>query len=298
MALNKKLATMSVAALAVTTPGLAEQKSAAETEPAPAVQQAETHWYQSAWKYTGGMLGEGISYAGKGVSKAGEGISWTFDKAMWPVRKTGEGINKIGKFLEKGPEWVEKNTGLPMETAKSIIGTPFGFVYSITDNASDLTKELPLYGLGMAGSTVSLTGKTIAADTNGMATATKDLGSNAWGTTKTMAGDALPLALQATGIGGVAMNLPYMAITRDAFAAAHRTTDLVTGQTDLSKSLPTDVLEMGKYTYDRVRYGKTTADINGGRLFVSAANEPSTAHSKALDPNIQRAMIAKAQNRR
>ena len=298
MALNKKLATMSVAALAVTTPGLAEQKAAAKTEPTPVVQQAETQWYQSAWKYTGGMLGEGIGYAGKGISKVGEGISWTFDKAMWPVRKTGEGINKVGDFLGKGPEWVEKNTGIPMETAKSIVQSPFGFVYSITDNASDLTKELPLYGLGMAGSIVSLTGKTIAADTNGMQTVAKDIGSNAWGTTKTMAGDALPLALQATGIGGMAMNVPYMAITRDAFATVHRTTDLVTGQADLSKPLPKDVLEMGKYTYDRVRYGKTAADINGGRLFASAANEPSTAHSKAIDPNIQRAMIAKMQSRR
>ena len=297
MALNKKLATMSVAALAMATPGLAEQKSSREAEATPMVQKAETSWYHNAWKYTGGLVGEGVSYAGKGISKVGEGISWTFDKAMWPVRKTGEGVNKVGEFLGKGPEWVEKNTGIPMETAKSIVKTPFNIVYSFTDNASDLTTELPLYGLGMAGASVALSGKTIAGDTKGIGTAAKDLGSNTWGTTKTLVGDAGPLALHATGIGGAAMNLPYTAIARDAVATVHRSTDLVTGQADLSKPLPTDVFEMGKYTYDRIRYGKEAADFAEGKFTVSAANAPSRTHSQSLDPNLQRAMIAKAQGR-
>lgn len=284
MSLKAKLATMSVAALAMTTPGLANQKTASESAPTPATQKAEPSWYQTAWKYTGGMMGEGISYAGKGLSKAGEGISWTFDKAMWPVRKVGEGTKIVGDFLGKGPQWIEENSGIPMETARSTITAPFGFAYSVTDNLADLSTELPLYGLGMAGSTVNLIGQGVAANTDRMGTAAKNLGSDTWGTTKTLVGDALPLTLDATGIGGVITSVPYGAIARDAIATIHRTTDLVTGQADLSKPLPTDALSIAKYSYDRAMYGKAAADATKGALFASA--DPS----RSTDPSLQKAI--------
>jgi len=287
MSLKAKLATMSVAALAMTTPGLANQKTSSEATPTPATQKAEPSWYQTAWKYTGGMMGEGISYAGKGISKAGEGISWTFDKVMWPVRKVGAGTKAVGDFLGKGPQWIEENTGIPMETARSTIAAPFGFAYSVVDNLADLSTELPLYGLGMAGSAVEIVGQGLAANTDSMGTAAKNLGSDTWGTTKTLVGDALPLALDATGIGGVITSIPYGAMARDAVAVIHRTADLATGQADLSKPLPADPVSMAKYSYDRVMYGKAAADATKGFLFASA----DSAHP--IDPAVQKAIMDK-----
>ena len=297
MALNQRLAALAgVAALASTAPAAPVQTETAEAStPAPQVQQADASWYQRAWNYSGGAIGAGISYAGQGVSKLGEGVSWTLDMAMTPIRKGGELARDFGDTLAKGPEWVEEKTGIPMQTAASVVRAPTGMLYSLTDNTSDLMKDLPKTSLGLVGSTVQITGEGMAANTEGIKEAGKSMGGNALGLGMTVVGDAGPIALQTAGaaLGGVG-NVPYSAIARDAVAAGHRLTDLATGQADLSKPVPADAISAAKYTYDRIAEGKEYADYNKGNLLSNvqppkeavAKTPPAATPEKAVQPPV------------
>ena len=318
MALNEKLAAMAgVAALATTAPATpVQQQSSEATTPAPQVQQADASWYKKAWDYSGGLVGAGLSYAGQGISKVGEGISWTLDKGMYPIRKGGEIARDFGDTLAKGPKWVESKTGIPMETAASVVSTPTSMLYSFTDNASDLMKDLPKASLGLAGSGIQVTGEGMAANMEGVKEAGKSVGGNAWDLVKTTAGDALPLGLQAAGMAmGGAGAVPYTAIARDTMAGINRATDAVTGQTDLSKPVPTGAVESIKYTVDRAIGGKEYADYNKGNLFsnseppkeqtakapavpekpvaapvIPSAGEKTVQTQKTLDPQVAKVM--------
>ena len=289
MSINSRLTGLfGMVALASVTPAMAKGQAAQPST--NHVQSVETSYIQTGWGYSGGLLGTGISFAGKGLSLVGEGISWTFEKGMIPVRKTGEVSKTIGDTLAKGPEWVEDKTGIPMQTPASILRSPGNIVFSLTDNGSDLLKDMPKASLGMVGSSLGLVGNSIGVDTNGIARAAKDLGSHSLAMGMTIGGDALPIGLQATGFMFGFSGLPYDAIARDGLAAAHRTTDLITGQSDLSKPVPKNIFSASKYTYDRIKDGKGVADAKGGRFFAGdvAISEKDTKTAK-ISPELLKA---------
>ena len=280
-------------ALAGTIPTTA--KGQTDTPATNHVQSVETSYLQTAWGYSGGLFGKGIGYLGKGINLVGEGISWTFDKGMIPIRKTGEIAKDIGNTLAKGPEWVEEKTGIPMETSASVLRGPGNIIFSLTDNSSDLLKDLPKASLGIVGSSLDIAGQSIAVDTNGIAQATKDLGSHGLSLGMTVGGDALPIGLQAVGFVTGAAGIPYDAMVRDGVATLHRTTDLVTGQADLSKPVPKDVFSVAKYTYDRITEGKEAADAKGGAFFITSAS-PTKNQTAKINPEFVKAMQNKMVN--
>ena len=284
MPLNSRLATLiGLVTLAGITPATAKEQ--ADEPTTNHVQTVETSYIQKTWGYSGGLLGTGIDYLGKGISLTGEGISWTFDKIMMPVRKTGDVAKKIGDTLAQGPEWVEDKTGIPMETPASILRSPGNILFSLTDNSSDLLKDLPKTSFGVMGSSLALMGSSVAVNTNDMVQSAKDLGLNGLGLGATLGGDALPLGLQAIGFITGAAGLPYDAMARDMLAATHRTTDLITDQADISKPVPKDIFSAAVYTYDRVTKGKDAADARGGSPFASSEPVKDTKESK-LDPKL------------
>ena len=296
MPINSRLAGLfGMIALAGATPAIAKEQSAA-----PAtnhVQSVETSYVQTGWGYSGGLLGTGIDYAGKGISLLGEGISWTFDKGMIPVRKTGEVAKTIGDTLAKGPEWVEDKTGIPMQTSASILRSPGNIVFSLTDNGSDLLKDMPKASLGMVGSSLGLVGNSVSADTNAIARTAKNLGSHSLAMAATVGGDALPIGLQATSFIFGFSALPYDSMARDGLTAIHRTTDLVTGQADLSKPVPKDIFSASKYTYDRIKDGKEVADAKGGSLFAGDVIVPQKSPKTAqVSPELLKARQNKLSN--
>ena len=288
MPLNSRLATLiSMATLAGIMPAATKEQA---DEPATNhVQSVETSYMQKTWGYSGGLLGTGIDYFGKGISLTGEGISWTFDKIMMPARKTGDVAKKIGDTLAKGPEWVEDKTGIPMETPASILRSPGSIIFSLTDNSSDLLKDLPKTSFGVMGSSLALMGSSVAVNTNNMAQSVKNLGLNGLGLGATLGGDALPIGLQAVGFMTGTAGLPYDAMARDMLAATHRTTDLITDQADLSKPVPKDIFSAAIYTYDRVTKGKVAADARGGSFFASSEPVKDTKETK-LNPELLTAM--------
>ncbi len=249
MSLKSRLAMMATTVALASTPAIA-QNSNENSE----IKSNDTPWYQTAWEYTGGALGKGISYVGKGISITGDGIGWTMDKVTYPIRKTGEILksanDKVGDYVRSA----EETTHIPLGTVGGIVRMPGKVINSITENTSDFLTEGPDHLLGVAGNTIGVAGNTISADAEGIKKSGKELGSNTWELTKTTVADAGPLALH-----GAATSLPVDGFARDVLAVSHMSVNLAQ-KGEVGNVIPESLTGAVGYTVMRSLKGVEYAD--------------------------------------
>ena len=154
MSLKKSLlAVFSIISMATGNPVLAKKEKNEQDEINKQQCQVEHNktWYETAWQYSGGIVGTGISYTGKFLTYAGKGLSWGLDKAVIPIRVINEGCKYSGEKLENGTKKVEEKTDLPMKTIGVILRIPHELTYFILDCALDVLIEAPKGTLKLSG---------------------------------------------------------------------------------------------------------------------------------------------------